>query len=287
MFNNIDSFPDNFGIGCINDTATSCTLGGASSWLTQIEWGSGYETVGSFLVREYIESAPTNLKVCHLPPDNPENYHTITISEDALNAHLAHGDLAGGCFMNAEALCDDGNPCTVDGMDTETETCRVDKPTVNCDDGNLCTTDSCDPASGCQSVPVACDDGDACTVDACSEFDGQCTGTPIDCGPLGVCLPETGQCDGPCAGITCDPIGQCYEAGECVWPGECVTGVPVANGTACDDGDDRTIEDSCFQGRCEGICSGQTGYPCYVLGGGCRAQFCIPGEKFPGSCWCP
>ena len=231
--------------------------------------------------------AGAKLKVCHLPPDNPENYHTITISENALNAHLAHGDLAGGCFANTEALCDDGNACTVDGMDAETETCHVEKPPVDCDDGNLCTTDSCDPASGCQSAPVICDDGNACTVDACSEFDGQCTGTPIDCGPLGVCLPETGQCDGPCAGITCDPIGQCYEAGECVWPGECVTGVPVANGTECDDGRDRTIEDSCFQGRCEGICSGQTGYPCYVLGGGCRAEFCIPGEKFPGSCWCP
>ena len=40
MFNNIDSFPDTFGLGCINDTATSCTLGGASSWLTQIEWAA-------------------------------------------------------------------------------------------------------------------------------------------------------------------------------------------------------------------------------------------------------
>jgi beta-glucanase (GH16 family) len=50
MFNNISGFPDNAGLGCINDTATSCT-GGSSSWLTLIGWASGYQTVGSFLVR--------------------------------------------------------------------------------------------------------------------------------------------------------------------------------------------------------------------------------------------
>ena len=33
--------------------------------------------------------------VCHVPPGNPENWHTITISEKALPAHLAHGDLVG------------------------------------------------------------------------------------------------------------------------------------------------------------------------------------------------
>ena len=58
MFNNISGFPGNFGIGCINDTATSCTRGGDSSWLTQIGWASGYWTVGSFLVRDVTEPAP-------------------------------------------------------------------------------------------------------------------------------------------------------------------------------------------------------------------------------------
>ena len=51
MFNNIGGFPDNFGLACINDTATSCTGGGSGSWLTLAEWASGYQTVGSFLVR--------------------------------------------------------------------------------------------------------------------------------------------------------------------------------------------------------------------------------------------
>ena len=58
MFNNIGGFPDNFGLACINDTATSCTGEGASSWLTLLEWGSGYQTVGSFLVRDVNQLPP-------------------------------------------------------------------------------------------------------------------------------------------------------------------------------------------------------------------------------------
>ena len=35
--------------------------------------------------------------VCHIPPGNPANAHTITISENALDTHLAHGDSVGAC----------------------------------------------------------------------------------------------------------------------------------------------------------------------------------------------
>jgi YD repeat-containing protein len=35
--------------------------------------------------------------VCHNPPDNQEAAHTITISENALKAHLDHGDTLGEC----------------------------------------------------------------------------------------------------------------------------------------------------------------------------------------------
>ena len=39
----------------------------------------------------------SKIEVCHLPPDNPMNYRTITVSEKALSAHLDHGDFAGAC----------------------------------------------------------------------------------------------------------------------------------------------------------------------------------------------
>jgi hypothetical protein len=39
----------------------------------------------------------TKVDVCHIPPGNPDNAHTITISENALGAHLDHGDSVGAC----------------------------------------------------------------------------------------------------------------------------------------------------------------------------------------------
>jgi len=35
--------------------------------------------------------------VCHIPPGNPNNAHTICISPNAVPAHLAHGDYLGNC----------------------------------------------------------------------------------------------------------------------------------------------------------------------------------------------
>lgn len=41
--------------------------------------------------------------VCHVPPGNPDNKVTIEISEDALEAHLAHGDTEGECEEEGDA----------------------------------------------------------------------------------------------------------------------------------------------------------------------------------------
>lgn len=59
------------------------------------------------------EAQPAKVEVCHRPPGNPNNYQTITISANALPAHLAHGDLPGACATQCDALCNDGNACTV------------------------------------------------------------------------------------------------------------------------------------------------------------------------------
>jgi hypothetical protein len=37
------------------------------------------------------------VQICHIPPGNPENAHTITVGADAVAAHLAHGDSLGPC----------------------------------------------------------------------------------------------------------------------------------------------------------------------------------------------
>ena len=35
--------------------------------------------------------------ICHIPPGNSSNAHTITVNASALNAHLNHGDTLGEC----------------------------------------------------------------------------------------------------------------------------------------------------------------------------------------------
>jgi len=42
-------------------------------------------------------SAGSKATICHIPPGNPSNAHTIVIGESAVPAHLAHGDSLGEC----------------------------------------------------------------------------------------------------------------------------------------------------------------------------------------------
>jgi hypothetical protein len=37
------------------------------------------------------------VEICHVPPGNPDNAHTICVSANAVAAHLAHGDYLGEC----------------------------------------------------------------------------------------------------------------------------------------------------------------------------------------------
>lgn len=37
------------------------------------------------------------IAICHIPPGNPANAHTIVVSRNAETAHLAHGDVLGAC----------------------------------------------------------------------------------------------------------------------------------------------------------------------------------------------
>ncbi|WP_452222616.1 hypothetical protein [Lacinutrix chionoecetis] len=36
---------------------------------------------------------PKKITICHIPPGNPDNMHLITISVNALQTHLNHGDM--------------------------------------------------------------------------------------------------------------------------------------------------------------------------------------------------
>lgn len=136
---------------------------------------------------------------------------------------------AGG-GVDAGSLCDDVD-CS--GMD------------------DMCNLGVCDPATGtCGTEPradgTACDDADACTTtDVCTA--GTCGGADVDCSGM------TNMCN---VGV-CDPT-----SGACM-------AMPMADGTACDDGAACTSMDVCTAGACAGAAIDCTGF-----GDDCNTGFC-------------
>lgn len=194
----------------------------------------------------------------------------------------SHLPLSGlGCDADG-SMCTEGDAC-VSGV------CEAGSPKL-CDDGNPCTLDGCDPAKGCTQTPdngKPCDDGIACTTsDTCQS--GVCKGGPaLTCPSKGPC--ESATCDGiagkcvsqyspagsPCDdGSSCTVDDKCNNSGDCVGgPKPCSDGNPctadacdpnkgcvsVPFGGPCDDGEPCTVNDFCEAGSCK---AGQQGCNC-------------------------
>jgi len=69
------------------------------------------ETEQAFALRSELSGSPDAGKtyVCHIPPGNPANAHTIHIGNPAVDAHLAHGDSLGQC--DQVLVPDTGSAC--------------------------------------------------------------------------------------------------------------------------------------------------------------------------------
>jgi hypothetical protein len=173
-----------------------------------------------------VPAFAAKVEICHLPPGNPTNWHTISVSENALDAHLAHGDLVGSCLANCETLCDDGDACTQDvEPDPDACICLPEPVPVDCDDGNPCTYDSCSSEIGACVYDAAildgtaCDDGDPGTTgEVCT--DGVCAPpvTCFTCAENSPCTPDNianelffhPHCE-PTKFVQCDQWGGCFE----------------------------------------------------------------------------
>ena len=70
------------------------------------------------------ECVSGTVTLCHIPPGNPANAHTITVGCAARDTHLAHGDTCGPCtdgmFANAESSAT-GSCCFTDDCFVVTE----------------------------------------------------------------------------------------------------------------------------------------------------------------------
>lgn len=63
------------------------------------EGGAADEDEVAYSLRSSLSGSPDAKKtyVCHIPPGNPANAHTIHVGNPAVDAHLAHGDSLGKC----------------------------------------------------------------------------------------------------------------------------------------------------------------------------------------------
>jgi len=142
--------------------------------------------------------------VCHVPPGNPANAHTINISENAVPDHIAHGDTLGECE------------------------CQVDE---DCANDTLCDEDSC-VAGKCQHFQVGCP-AIVCFQDrVCDPTTGLCPEPePVECDTVDEeCNPETGECIGV---GPCDPGGCATGFIQCNDNASCICGEAAEGGGFC------------------------------------------------------
>jgi hypothetical protein len=78
-----------------------------TAYATLVECKSGEYCPPPDPCKEYDKNCPPDngeknekVTICHIPPGNPDNAHTIRVSENAVDAHLAHGDTLGECQKN-------------------------------------------------------------------------------------------------------------------------------------------------------------------------------------------
>ena len=196
------------------------------------------------------ENDACNNGVCAGTPKDCDDFDVCT--EDTCDPYT------GNCTnTNVVAICDDGDPCTLNDLcNPSTGQCEgVPKP---CDDGNHCTTNTCEPNTGnCLAVnnTKPCDDGDPCTYhDTC--MNGQCVGMDIICDDQNVCTTDTcvnGTCVYSFNSISCDDGDICTLNDVCI---NVAGGAPTCVGTEqnCDDGNPCT-DDMCDTqtGNCTNI----------------------------------
>lgn len=97
----------------------------------------------------------------------------------ALAVSECNGINFGPCYCEIQT-CDDGNPCTTDGVTSGGCTHTLRSPGSTCSDANACTTnDQCDAAGHCVGTPAITDDGSPCTLDRCDAATGAITHTAV------------------------------------------------------------------------------------------------------------
>jgi len=93
----------------------------------------------------------TKVTICHIPPGNPANAHTITVDVSAIPAHLGHNDTLLACesCVPVGATCGGANGACCAG--------------TFCNAAGMCEVPACMPAGGsCNPIAPNCCAGLVC-----------------------------------------------------------------------------------------------------------------------------
>jgi ubiquitin len=213
------------------------------------------------------------------------------------NSVCTQGDTCkgGSCQAGAAIVCEDGNPCTLDGCDPVGGCSHKAADGAPCDDGSVCTQGDACKGGACQPGKSTCgcqtqadcdqqDDGNPCNGKLfCDQtaMPWMCkvkAGSAVTClspGPCttSACDPKTGSCIAPPLpdATSCDADGSACTSGDHCQAGVCVVGTK----TACDDGNPCT-QDSCVPAS--GCVHVSAALPCEADGSACTLDSCVNGQ---------
>ena len=156
------------------------------------------------LVLEFGKLGPNEDKVdlCHIPPGDPENRHSISVGTSAVDMHLAHGDFLGACEPDEEdgdgTLDSDG-----DGVTDEEDSC-ASTPTGEVPDATGC---SCSQRDSDSDGVADCDDNCPDTASGVGVDANGCPVAPLDVDNDGV-VDGSDMCPNT-------PLGEVVDANGC------------------------------------------------------------------------
>lgn len=100
-----------------------------------------------------LRGGEERVTLCHVPPGNPDNAHTITVGASAVDAHMAHGDYLGPCEDDGtddDGGDDDPGGDEGDGHEDDDDANTDDDDGDDADPDDIITVDSavCDDTTG-------------------------------------------------------------------------------------------------------------------------------------------